>query len=663
MSTTARKIQTLREMLNHHNYRYYVLDDPEVSDANYDSLFRELKRLELQKPELITPESPTQRIGAYPLETFDTVEHRLPMLSLENAMNNNEMLAFDQRIKRGLGTNKAVAYVAELKLDGLAVELVYENNILVEGSTRGDGFIGENITQNLRTVRSIPLKLMIDDKLPVRIEIRGEVFMEKSGFDRINKERLANREPPFANPRNAAAGSLRHLDSSITAKRPLNFFAYEVAGSTDISHWETLKNLKNMGFPVNKHAEMCNTIEEALTFSSKWEEQRQALPYEIDGVVIKVNSLIQRDNLGIRSRSPRWAIAGKFKAQQETTVVLDIIPSVGRTGAITPVAKLEPVNVGGVTVNKATLHNKDEIDRKDIRIGDTVLVQRAGDVIPKVVKVILDQRPKETLPFHLPDLCPDCNSEVVHTKNEVVVRCQNTACPAQLKGKIEHFVSKRAINVEGLGTKLIDQMVEIGLINDFSDIFTLKKDNVARLEGMAEKSADNLIKAIESSKNVPLWKFVFGLGIRNVGEHIAQVLASHFTSLDLLMATTIEQLKDIKEIGPIVASSIISFFSSHQNRQIIFKCLNAGIVLEDPSPSTSNSALRGLTFVFTGSLNKFTRQEAKEMVETRGASTAESISKKTNYLVVGDGAGSKIMKADKLGVSVINQTEFLTLLD
>ena len=657
-----KKVETLRKQLDHHNYRYYVLDDPEVADREYDTLLRELQKLEQNHPELVTHDSPTQRVGARPLEAFGSVDHRLPMLSLENAMSDEELIAFDERVKKGLDVDKSIEYVAELKMDGLAVELVYENGTFVRGSTRGDGFTGEGITQNLRTVRAIPLKLR-DQKWPSLFEVRGEVFMDKQGFVLLNEQRLKEGESPFANPRNAAAGSLRQLDSSVTAGRPLKFFAYELAGATQPSQWETLESLKSWGLPVNGHTKLCGSMDAAVNFFHRWENERESLPYEIDGVVVKVNDLAQREALGVRSRSPRWAIAGKFKAQQVTTVVEDIIASVGRTGAVTPVAKLEAVSVGGVTVTNATLHNQDEINRKDVRIGDTVLVQRAGDVIPEVVKVISEKRPKETKPYSLPDSCPQCNGEVIRPEGEVVARCQNAACPAQVKGRIDHFVSKRAMNMDGLGTKLIDQMVEEGLLRDFSDIFTLKKEDVAGLERMAEKSAENLMDAIKASKIVSLWRFVYGLGIRNIGEHLAQVLANRFGDLDAIMSAAPEELEEIDEVGPIVAASIHSFFSGESNRAIVERCLASGVTLENPPTLSESTPLEGKTFVFTGSLEKFTRSEAKEMVEHLGGRAGGSVSQKTDYLVAGPGTGSKKTKAEELGVPILTETEFFNLIN
>ena len=657
-----KKVETLRKELDHHNYRYYVRDDPEVADREYDTLLRELQKLEQDHPELVTHDSPTQRVGAQPLEAFGTVDHRLPMLSLENAMSEENLIDFDERVKKGLDVDKSIEYVAELKMDGLAVELVYENGTFVRGSTRGDGFTGEGITQNLRTVRAIPLKLR-DQKWPSSFEVRGEVFMDKQGLVLLNEQRLKEDESPFANPRNAAAGSLRQLDSSVTAGRPLKFFAYELAGATQPSQWETLESLKSWGLPVNGHTKLCGSMDAAVNFFHRWENERESLPYEIDGVVFKVNDLAQREALGVRSRSPRWAIAGKFKAHQVTTVVEDIIPSVGRTGAVTPVAKLEAVSVGGVTVTNATLHNQNEINRKDVRIGDTVLVQRAGDVIPEVVKVISEKRPKKTKPYSLPDSCPQCNGEVIRPEGEVVARCQNAACPAQVKGRIDHFVSKRAMNMEGLGTKLIDQMVEEGLLRDFSDIFTLKKENVADMKRMAEKSAENLMNAIKTSKTVSLWRFVYGLGIRNVGEHLAQVLANRFGDLDAFMSATPEELEEIDEVGPIVAASIHSFFSGESNRAIVERCLASGVTLENPTTLSGSTPLEGKTFVFTGSLEKFTRSEAKEMVEHLGGRAGDSVSQKTDYLVAGPDSGSKRTQAKELGIPILTETEFFDLIN
>lgn len=660
-----KKIEALRRDIEYHNYRYHVLDDPEISDPEYDTLFQELQRLEKKHPELVTPDSPTQRVGAAPLEEFGTVTHHIPMLSLENAMNEEEFRAFDERIRRGLNITGDVTYVAEPKLDGLAVELVYENRILKNGSTRGDGITGEDITQNLRTVRSIPLRLRDGPPLLPLLEVRGEVFMEKEGFLRLNKKRLDEGEPPFANPRNAAAGSLRQLDSAITARRPLKFFCYElgwVSGITFSTHWEALEKVKEWGLPVSPNIRLRQGIHEVIEYFREWEKKRESLPYEIDGVVVKLNAFASRERLGIRSRSPRWAIAGKFKAQQATTVVEDIEASVGRTGAITPVAHLRPANVGGVVVGRATLHNQDEIDRKDVRIGDTVLIQRAGDVIPEVIKVILNKRPSETKRYLLPETCPACGGEVVRPEGEAVARCQNVACPAQVKGRIEHFASKRAMDIDGLGTKLIDQMVETGLLKSFADIYYLQQEDVASLERMAEKSAQNLMTAIDRRRKTTLARFLYGLGIRNVGEHLAQVLARQIKTLDAIMEASIAELECIDEVGPIVAESIARFFQNEENRKVIQRCLDGGVELE-PSEEEGTGPLTERTFVFTGALKKLSRHEAQETVQRLGGRASTSVSATTDYLVAGPRAGSKLKKAKELGIEVLSEEEFLKMIE
>ncbi|MCH8069443.1 MAG: NAD-dependent DNA ligase LigA [Candidatus Marinimicrobia bacterium] len=699
MNTIQKRLEKLRQQIEDHNYRYYVLNEPSISDSEYDALFRELQNLESEHPEFIAPDSPTQRVGAPPLEAFGTIIHRVPMLSLENAMNKEELYAFDERVRKILNSSKVnvmsneapritsllltselkelyaskeITYVAEPKLDGLAVELVYVDGKLTNGSTRGDGITGEDITRNLRTVKSIPLRLrfsLFDEKekgSPSVVEVRGEIFIEKKGFIQLNKTRLDRGEPPFANPRNAAAGSLRQLDSSITAQRPLKFFCYElgyIEGKSFDSHEEALQTLKSWGLPVNPDIQVCQGIEKATKYYHELEEKRESLPYEIDGVVIKVNSEAERNKLGARSRSPRWAIAGKFKAQQATTIVVDIEASVGRTGAITPVAHLEPVNVGGVMVSRATLHNQDEIDRKDIRIGDTVLIQRAGDVIPEVIKVILDKRPNGTQPYRLPSTCPICGGDIIRPEDEAVARCQNISCPAQVKGRIEHFASKRSMDIDGLGYKLIDQLVDTGLIHNVADLYSLDVEKVSSLERMAEKSASNLINAIDSSRKTTLARFIYGLGIRNVGEHLATVLASEFKQLHALMNAELEQLQNIDEVGPIVAESIVKFFKSDDNINVIQQCLDSGIELEPPPPDYSSQKLSGTTFVFTGSLSSFSRNEAKMMVEAIGGHATNSVSKNTDYLVAGPGAGSKLTKAKELGTTILTEEEFLKLIE
>lgn len=664
--STRTKIDNLRSELNDHNYRYYVLDDPVISDAEYDRLLRELQSLEDTHPELITDDSPTQRVGALPLEGFGNIEHRIPMQSLANAMDSDELLAFHDRLIRRLGKEQAIEYIAEPKLDGLAVELVYENGQFVNGSTRGDGTTGEDITQNLKTIRAIPLALRVETQsAPALLEVRGEVFIRKDDFKKLNKQQEENDKPVFANPRNAAAGSLRQLDSGITATRPLSIFCYQagvVEGTTFETHSEFLAALQNWGCPVNPEIKILNGIEEAITFHSNLESHRNSLPYEIDGSVIKVNNYALREELGVRSRSPRWAIAGKFKAQQETTVIEDIVLSVGRTGAVTPVAKLQPVKVGGVVVSNVTLHNQDEIDRKDIRVGDTVLIQRAGDVIPQVVKVIKEKRPSNTSPFKMTNTCPECDHDVYRPEDEVVARCQNLSCPAQVKRRIEHFVSKNAMDIDGVGEKLIDQLVEKNLVKSVDDLYHLTLDQLSELERMAEKSAKNTISAIDNSKSTTFHRFVYALGIRNVGEHVAKVLEKSFTgNIEIFMKTNAEVLEDIDEVGPIVAETIVKFWADETNVNIVNNCFKLGISLESVKNETEQIFM-GKTFVFTGSLESITRKEGKEIIEARGGRAAGSVSAKTDYIVAGENAGSKLKKAEKLGIPVLTESEFMDLI-
>ena len=664
--STRTKIDNLRSELNDHNYRYYVLDDPVISDAEYDRLLRELQSLEDTHPELITDDSPTQRVGALPLEGFGNIEHRIPMQSLANAMDSDELLAFHDRLIRRLGKEQAIEYIAEPKLDGLAVELVYENGQFVNGSTRGDGTTGEDITQNLKTIRAIPLALRVETQsAPALLEVRGEVFISKDDFKKLNKQQEENDKPVFANPRNAAAGSLRQLDSGITATRPLSIFCYQagvVEGTTFETHSEFLAALQNWGFPVNPEIKILNGIEEAITFHSNLKSHRNSLPYEIDGSVIKVNNYALREELGVRSRSPRWAIAGKFKAQQETTVIEDIVLSVGRTGAVTPVAKLQPVKVGGVVVSNVTLHNQDEIDRKDIRVGDTVLIQRAGDVIPQVVKVIKEKRPSNTSPFKMTNTCPECDHDVYRPEDEVVARCQNLSCPAQVKRRIEHFVSKNAMDIDGVGEKLIDQLVEKNLVKSVDDLYRLTLDQLSELERMAEKSAKNTISAIDNSKSTTFHRFVHALGIRNVGEHVAKVLEKSFTgNIEIFMKTNAEVLEDIDEVGPIVAETIVKFWADKTNINIVNNCFKLGISLELVKNETEQIFM-GKTFVFTGSLQSITRKEGKEIIEARGGRAAGSVSAKTDYIVAGENAGFKLKKAEKLGIPVLTESEFMDLI-
>ena len=661
-----KQINDLRMQLNDHNYRYYVLDDPLISDSEYDQLFRELQKLETDNPNLITEDSPTRRVGAEPLSSFGSWTHRMPMLSLANAMNEDELAAFDTRVKKGLDTEKDLEYMAEPKLDGLAVELVYENGFFVNGSTRGDGITGEDITQNLKTIMAIPLSLRKNgQKTPPLLEVRGEVFITKDGFKKLNRNQEKEELSPFANPRNAAAGSLRQLDSKITATRPLSIYCYEAGRIDGISfdtHEDFLSILKEWGFPVNPEIQKVNNAETMVAFHRNLEAKRDSLPYEIDGTVFKVNAINQRNALGIRSRSPRWAIAGKFKAQQATTLVQNIIPSVGRTGAVTPVARLEPVNVGGVVVTNATLHNQDEIDRKDVRVGDTVLIQRAGDVIPEVVKVIPAKRPPETKTYQLPTACPSCGQEVFRPEGEVVARCQNLSCPAQVKGRIEHFVSKGALDIDGFGEKLVDQLVDKKLILTVDDIFKLNFDDLVNLERMAEKSALNILTAIQDSKQTTFARFVYALGIRNVGAHLSKVLEKAFVGdIEKFMNAEEEELEAIDEVGPIVAETITTFLSNCTNTDVIESCLSLGIRLKKVEEPKS-LLLQGKTFVFTGALTQFSRNEAKEMTEAHGGKVSGSVSKNTDFVVAGPGAGSKLKKATELDIPVLSEAEFLDML-
>ena len=660
-----RQIQDLRTKIDQHNIRYYVHDDPIISDAEYDILMRKLVQLEKEHPELIIDSSPSQRVGTAPLRAFQTLTHRIPMLSLANAMNEDEVVEFDMKIKKRLGLETDVEYAVEPKLDGLAVELVYEMGKFIQGSTRGDGTTGEDITRNLKTIRSIPLVLSAYTSIPDLLEVRGEVYITHSDFKKLNNQRFEDGEQPFANPRNCAAGSLRQLDSSITAKRPLKFFCYApgvINGINFSSQNELLETLPKWGFPINPLVSFGKGVEFLLEYYRKAEVFRNDLEYDIDGVVFKVNSFEQQDELGVRSRSPRWAIAGKLKTQQVTTKILNIEPSVGRTGAVTPVAKLEPVSVGGAIVSNATLHNQDEIIRKDIRIGDTVLIQRAGDVIPEVIKVLLDKRPIESFQYVLPDICPICKHSVCRSEGEVVTRCQNMECPAQIKGRIEHFVSKNCMDIDGFGIKLVDQLVNKQLIHSVADIFKLTVEQLSDLERMAEKSSQNIKDAIEKSKSTTMGRFIHALGIRNVGDHASKVLEKTFSGdLYKLMQTDIEELTSIHEVGEIIAESIVNFFADESNKKIIQECLNSGIRFIEVE-HIQKSQFTGKTFVFTGTLEKFSRKEAQSVVEKLGARASGSISSKTDYLVAGPGAGSKLVKAEELNIPIFSEDKFLELI-
>lgn len=654
-----KRVEKLREEIEYHNYRYYILDQPEISDAQYDRLMRELEKLEEEYPELRSPNSPTQRVGASPLEAFEIVRHTLPMLSLANAFDENEAREFDKRVKKFLGSPADVIYVTEPKLDGLAVELVYEEGSFAIGSTRGDGIHGENITQNLRTIKTIPLQLVRKEApIPKRLEVRGEVIIQIDKFKALNRRREELGDPPFANPRNAAAGSVRQLDPKITRERPLEIYCYgigEVRGQSFKTQDEILQTLPKWGLRTNPYSRRCPNIDEVLDYYHEMNEKREKLPYEIDGIVIKVDRIDLQARLGEISKSPRWALAFKFAPKQEATKILDIIVQVGRTGALTPVAVMEPVRVGGVEVSRATLHNQDEIDRLDVKIGDAVIIQRAGDVIPEVVQVITSKRTGGEKRFRMPSSCPACGAEVI--KEGVICRCIGLDCPAQLKGRIKHFASKRAMDIDGLGVKLIDQLVDKGLVKDVADLYSIKKEELIALERMASKSAQNIIDAIEKSKTKSLGKFLFALGILHVGETTAEDLSSHFPRLDDFLLLSEEDLMKVEGIGPEVSASVVRFFRDKKNRESIEHLKKAGIKLIEPK-TKEKGRLADKTFVFTGTLKSYGRDQARNVVESLGGTTASSISKKVDFVVVGDDPGSKADKAKELGIHTLTEEEF-----
>jgi DNA ligase (NAD+) len=659
-----KEIERLREGINYHNIRYYRDDSPEVSDAEYDQLMQRLKELEDAHPDLVTPDSPTQRVGAAPLEKFEKSTHLRPMFSLENAMSDEKALEFNDRVKRFLGKKGDIEYIAEPKIDGLAINLYYEKGRFVHGATRGDGAVGENVTQNLRTIRTLPMKI-IDKNPPSRMEVRGEVYMSVKDFERMNRERERSGESIFANPRNAAAGSVRQLDPRITASRPLGILCYQlgtVEGKNFKTQQETLAQIKKWGFPVNDRIRLCADIKAAITFHHHLLDTREKLEYEVDGTVIKVNSLDMQSSLGEKSRSPRWALALKFPARQKSSKIKNIIVQVGRTGAITPIAELDPVEVGGVIVKRATLHNQDEIDRKDARIGDTVLVQRAGDVIPEVVKVIQEKRPKGARKYRLPEKCPVCGQKVVRPEGEAVTRCININCPAQIKESIKHFVSRNAMDIDGLGEKIVEQLYEQGLVKAIPDIYRLKKDQLIPLERMADKSAQNLINAIEASKNPTLPRFLYALGIRHVGEHMARVLAGAFGDIEALEKAKEDELLELDEVGPEVAKSTRQFFNNPENKRAIKELHKLGVNIRKEKQIVS-SALSGKTFVLTGGLDTMTREGAKAAIARAGGRVSSSVSTKTDFVVVGKDPGSKLTKAREMGVKTISEDEFKRLLN
>ena len=663
-------MESLREKVQRYNHQYHVLDDPSVPDAEYDRLLRELKALEEAHPELVTPDSPTQRVGAEPISAFGTVTHELPMLSLDNAFSEDELRDFHRRVteRLELELTDALQYAAEPKLDGAAVSLLYEDGRLIQGATRGDGTIGENITHNVRTIDAVPLKMM-GKGYPARLEVRGEVYMPRAGFRAFNEQAEEKGEKTFVNPRNAAAGSLRQLDPRLTAERPLDIYAYSVGivdgGALPDKHSEILDQLQEWGFKVCPERRVVDGIDGCLAYYEEIGGKRDSLSYDIDGVVYKVNQLDYQRELGFVSRAPRWAIAHKFPAEEELTVVRDVEFQVGRTGAVTPVARLEPVFVGGVTVSNATLHNMDELHRKDVRIGDTVIVRRAGDVIPEVVKIVPERRPKRTRIVKAPDKCPVCDSAVVREEGEAVARCTGGLfCAAQRAEALKHFVSRRALDIDGLGAKLIEQLVAVDRIQTPADLYGLSRDELIEMERMGEKSADNLLAAIEKSKQTTLSRFLYGLGIREVGEATAGSLATHYGKLDAIVAADEASLQDVPDVGPVVASRIRHFFGEPHNRDVIQRLLDAGLTWPESEPVAipADGALVGKTFVLTGTLSGMTRNEAKDRIVAAGGKVTGSVSKKTDFLVAGDKAGSKLTKAQNLQVTILNEVELEELL-
>jgi DNA ligase (NAD+) len=665
-----KRIEELREIINYHNYRYYVLDSPEISDAEYDELMRELRQLEAEHPELVTPDSPTQRIGAPPVEAFGVVEHPQPLLSLANAFSHEELAAWHKRVSNLLG-RRQFDLVCEPKIDGLAVALTYVGGLLATGATRGDGYRGEDITQNLRTIRSIPLS--VPREAPPRFEVRGEVYLPKAGFKKLNEERAKEELPLFANPRNAAAGSVRQLDSSITARRPLDIFIYGLGWAEGKAipdtHWEIMQYLKSLGFKINPNIALRRSLDEAEKYHQSWVESREKFPYEADGIVVKVNSIALQQELGTVAHEPRWAIAYKFPAIQGTTRLIDIGINVGRTGSLNPYAILEPLRVGGVVISSAALHNEEDIHRKDIRIGDWVVVQRAGDVIPEIVKPIISRRTGKEKIFSMPSRCPVCGSEVIKPEDEAMHRCTNTACPSQALEKIKHFVSRGAMDIDGVGEKLCQALFEAGLVKDVADLYDLTKEQLLGLERMADKSASNVLNSIEESKNRPLARVIFALGILHVGEQYAELLAEQFHSIDQLAKANQEELSALPSIGPKIAQSIVAFFRQEGNIQIIEKLKKAKVKLKREKVKKVGEGLvpslplAGLEFVLTGKLESLSRSEAEAKIKALGGKAGSDVTKKTSYVVVGADPGSKRDKAEKLGIKTLSEAEFLELLD
>ncbi len=663
-SEAEQRIAALRREIRHHDHLYYSKDRPEISDAEYDRLFRELVELETVYPDLITSDSPTQRVGAPPIDELTKVPHEKPMLSLDSITDREDVLAFATRMKRELETDHIV-YTAEPKFDGLSVELVYDQGTFVRGATRGDGRTGEDVTVNLRTIRALPLQLHHNQIPPSHLVVRGEVYMRLDEFQALNRRMTERGEEAFANPRNAAAGSLRMLDSRITASRPLTVTCYDimaVSGTFPSTHWDELEALAAWGLPVPAHRRRCHSIEEVLSFHEATDAMRETLPFEIDGIVVKVDRRDWQDQLGSKSRSPRWAIAYKFVPRKEITVIQDIVVSVGRTGTLTPLALLKPVEVGGVTISRATLHNADEVARKDVRVGDTVKVERAGDVIPAIAERVPVPGEQRQEPFVMPDHCPVCGSAVAREGAYFYCTGQ-TVCVAQLKGAIEHFASKSALDIDGMGKKTVAQLVDRGLVRDLADLYHLTKEQLLTLEGFADRSATLLLESIERSKSVSLDRLLMGLGIRQVGQHIARVLAKQFGTLPRLMAATEEEFLQVREIGPEISASLASFFSEDRNRQVIARLVERGLSIAPPpaEATTGSQSLAGKTFVFTGGLAGYSRNQAKELVEQHGGQVSSSVSKKTSYVVAGTDPGSKLDQAQKLGVRILTEGEFTDL--
>jgi DNA ligase (NAD+) len=670
INKVKQRIAELRQTINHHNYRYYVLDSPEISDAEYDELMRELRQLEIEHPELVTPDSPTQRIGAPPVEAFGVVEHPQPLLSLANAFSYEDLAAWHKRVSTLLG-GRQFDLVCEPKIDGLAIALTYVDGLLATGATRGDGYRGEDITQNLKTVRSIPLS--VPREAPPRFEVRGEVYLPKAGFKKLNEERAKEELPLFANPRNAAAGSVRQLDSSITARRPLDIFVYGLGWAegkaVPDTHWEIMQYLKSLGFKINPNIALRRSLDEAEKYHQSWVETRESFPYEADGIVVKVNSIALQQELGTVAHEPRWAIAYKFPAVQGTTRLINIGINVGRTGSLNPYAILEPVRVGGVVISSAALHNEEDIHRKDIRIGDWVVVQRAGEVIPEIVEPIVSRRTGKEKVFSMPGRCPVCGSEVIKPEGEAMHRCTNAACPSQALERIKHFVSRGAMDIDGVGEKLCQALFEAGLIKDAADLYYLTKEQLLGLERMADKSASNVLKSIAESKDRPLARVIFALGITHVGDQYAALLAEEFQSISQLSKASKKKISAIRSIGPKIAESIVAFFRQKGNKQIIEKLRKAGVRLEREKVEKVGEGLvpslplAGLEFVLTGKLESFSRPEAEAKIKALGGKAGSDVTRKTSYVVVGADPGSKLAKAEKLGTKTLSEAEFLKLLD